>query len=218
MIELRADKDDIAELLKGLKVLPRGLEKAGARAINRTLTSTRAFMVKEVRKEYAITAKEIRSELLIRKASWSHLYGYVGGAGSPGIPLISFARTKAVPSTKRLKSGDYRPLTGIPVLVRKSKGKQPAKGVFLARMASGHVGAFKREDPSTSGRVLKKSKARAQQTTLGSRYIREAYGPSPIKILSSDYYDEKIEDFADETLQKNFSHEADFLLKKMGLR
>jgi len=203
MIEIIADTKDLEDLLRTLKVLPKGLEKATSRAINKTLTSTRAYMVKAVRQDYAVKAKDVRSELVIRRATWANQEGSIKGSGSPGIPLIGFARMRRVPSTKRLKSGGYAPKVGIPVLVRKDRGKGPARGVFLARMKSGHIGAFKR----TGG--LSKS---------GGQAIREAYGPSPVKMLSSDRYDEQIDDFADEALQKNLRHEADFVLKQMGLR
>ncbi len=210
MIELRYDTGDIKNLLKTLKVLPNGLEKATARAINRTLTSTRAHMVKLVREDYAVKAGAVRSSLAIQKATWGNLTGRIHGAGPPGIPLLEFVRgSKKAPSTRRLKSGGYRPLVGVPVIVRKDKGKMPAKGVFIARMKSGHVGAFKRTVQSSGARRL---------TSLGNRYIKEAYGPSPLKILSSARYDGQIEDFAEETMRKNLQHEAEYVLKQMGLR
>lgn len=204
MIELHAVTEDISDLLSTLKVFPQGLEKAASRAINKTLVTTRAHMVKVVREDYAMKAKDVRSELHIRKATWKKLYGKVHGAGSPGVPLFAFVRgSKNAPSTRRLKSGAYRPAVGVPVLIRKQKGKMAAKGVFLSKMPSGHIGAFKR----TGGLAR-----------TGRPAIREAFGPSPINVLASDRYDEQIEDFADEVFQKNLQHEADFVLQQMGLR
>ena len=204
MIELHADKQDIEDFMTMLKIFPKGLEKATSRAINKTLVSTRAFMVKMVREGYVVKAKDVRGQLHIRKSNWNKLHGKVHGASSPGVPLFLFVRgSKKTPSTRRLKSGAYRPRVGVPVLIRKSKGKKSAKGVFLAKMPSGHIGAFKRV---------------GGHARTGKQAIREAFGPSPIKILASDHYDEQIDDFADKTLQKNFQHEADYALKKMGLR
>ncbi len=219
MIALEADISEIEDLLTVLKVLPNGLEKATSRAINRTLVSTRAYMAKTIREDYAIKAGDIRKELVIKKAWWSQLYGSISGSGSPGLPLMDFVRgSKAAPSTKKLKNGAYRPSVGVPVLIRKDKGKIAVRGGFIAKMPNGHVGIFRRADPSKTGRKLANSQIRIQQTALADRYIKELHGPSPIRILSSDYYDEKIEDFSDETLQKNFQHEADYVLKQMGLR
>lgn len=205
MIELSYDTRDIKALLKDLTFVPRGLEKATSRAINKTLVSTRAYMIKTYREDYVGKAKDIRKELHIRRSTWSTMTGMITGQGSPGIPLLKFVRgSKAAPSTKRLKSGEYRPKAGVPVVIRKSRGKIPAHGVFLAKMKSGHIGAFKR----IPGR----------KAATGRPAIREVYGPSPIKILASDRYDQRIEDFADRTMDKNLRHEADYVLRQMGIR
>lgn len=205
MIELDYDTRDIKALLNDLSTFPQGLEKATARAINKTLVSTRAYMIKIMRNDYAVPAKKIRDELHIKRATWSTQNGTITGQQSPGIPLLQFVRgSKKAPSTRRLKSGAYRPLAGIPVIVRKSRGKIPAHGVFLAKMSSGHIGAFKR----IAGR----------KTSAGRPAISEKFGPSPIKLLAADRYDEQIEDFADKTMMKNLNHEAENVLRQMGVR
>ncbi len=204
MISLSADTRELQSLIKTIKVLPKGLQKATTRAINKSLTTTRAFMVRLVRQDYAVKAKDVRSVLTLRKASWNKLVGHVWGTGSPGVPLFAFVRgSKKTPSTRRLKSGAYRPAVGVSVVIRKLRGRTPAKGVFLAKMKSGHVGAFKR-----SGSV----------TRTGKQKIQEAFGPSPIRILSSDKYMDEVSDFADETFEKNLRHEAKFILRKYGLQ
>ncbi len=203
MIEVSYDTREIKALLKDLKVFPRALEKATSSAINKALVSTRAYMVKTMRADYKIKAGNIRRELHIKKSTWSTMTGMITGHGSPGIPLLKFVRgSKAAPSTRRLKSGGYRPALGVPVVIRKSRGKIPAHGVFLARMKSGHIGAYKR----IGGRAKS-----------GRSAINEVFGPSPIKILASDRYDERIEDFADRAMDKNLKHEADYVLRKMGI-
>lgn len=203
MIEISFDTREIRALLRDLKFFPGALEKATSSAINKTLVSTRAYMVKTMRADYAIKAGNIRRELYIKKSTWSTMTGTITGHGSPGIPLLKFVRgSKDAPSTRRLKSGDYRPALGVPVVIRKARGKITAHGVFLARMRSGHVGAFKR----TGGRAKS-----------GRQAINEVFGPSPIKILATDRYDEKIEDFADRTMDKNLRHEADYVLRRMGI-
>jgi hypothetical protein len=54
-------------------------------------------------------------------------------------------------------------------------------------------------------------------TTKGGE-IREVYGPSPLKILSSDRYDEHLDDFADKTINARLEHHANLALKKIGVR
>lgn len=200
VIDVAYNKGNLKLLVKNLEAFPKVAKKATSRAINKAATSTRAFMVKKVRTEYAVKARDVRNELKIEKANWSHLSGGVYGSGSPGIPLFSFVRgSKKTPSTRRLKSGAYRPTKGIPVLIKKSRGKLAAKGVFLAKMKSGHVGAFKRNRPS-------------------GRAISEKYGPSPLKILDSKQYRSDIETEAQILLEKNMFREADYALKQAGFK
>lgn len=206
MIVFDFDTTEMAELLEAVKAVPGDLETATARAINKALTSTKTEMVRLVVADYAVKVGAVRKEINVTKAAPNRLEGKVHGAGSPGIPLKEFARTKAVPSTTRVKSFErtkagyltrgFRPKVGIPVLIRKDKGKLAASGVFLARMKSGHVGAFKRDREK----------------------IHEAYGPSPVKILASDRYDEHLDDFAGEVMEQELERQAELLLSKRGLK
>lgn len=190
--------DALVPLLAALAELPAGIDKATVRALNATAKSLRAEMVRRMTTHYSIKAKDVRALLKINKASSSKLESSVVGTGSPGAPLINFVRgNKTKASTKRLKSGAYRPAIGVPVVVTKAKGKVPAKGVFVQVMASGHAGAFKLAD----------GKART-----GKSKIKEAYGPGPIGILSGGKYYKILSDFADVTLQKNLVRQANYLL------
>lgn len=219
MITVIGTGADLEGLVKDLKVFPQSMEKAVSRAINKSLRSTKAEMVRMVRTDYAVKAGAVRQELHISKATWKKLEGKVHGAGSPGIPLKEFARTKKVPSTERIKgftaakgggfTRGYRPNIGIPVVIRKEKGKLAARGVFLARMKSGHVGAFIRREAGLGQWWRSRS---------GSVSIVEAYGPSPLKILASDRYDEQIDDFMDASYEKYLRHEAGREMEKVGLR
>jgi DNA-binding transcriptional regulator YiaG len=238
-----------------LSDVPKGIERATSRAVNKTLTTTRAEMVRLIRQKYAIKAGDIRAALNISMAKPNKLEGKIFGESSPGIPLIKFARTKKVPSTRRTKAGAYSPAGGISVLIRKDRGKRIVKGAFLAKMTSGHIGAFERVNRSKKQRFTpeQKSRALALRRSLGSataaakalgmsvktlrnwalsgtaegargrtladnRRIEELYGPTPIKLLSSEENIEYIEDFCDEKFQKNLAHEADFYLQQQGLK
>lgn len=200
LIVMKFNDGETKRLVDNLKTLPRAAEKTLARAINKSMTTTRAHMVKLVRQDYDVKAGAVRNVLAIKKANWSNPEGRIHGAGSPGVPLFGFVRggTRA-PSTKRLKRGGYRPKVGKPVRIRKNKGVMTAKGLFLARMDSGHVGAFKRDGKKRLG-------------------ITERYGPSPMYMLAAPRYDGVIEDFADKTLKKNLFHEAEHVLRQMGLK
>lgn len=195
---IKVDTREIDRLARSLRRIPRGITKVAVQSINRTMPSTRAEIVRLVRGDYNIPAKAVRQAADIKKASWGDPRGQLLFKESPGIPLIQFVvGSKRAPSTRRLKSGAYRPVGGISVMVSRARGKQVAGGVFIARMRSGHVGAFKRG--ISSGRRL---------SSLGKRFIREVYGPSATYILQAGKYDDKVGEHMDKTFAKNFVHNA----------
>lgn len=213
MIEIVGDTADLQELVGGLKVGEKVLQKATISALNKTITSVRAELVRMVTAEFKVRAKDVRAEIGLSRAhargQWVRLEAKLLGEGSPGIPLYRFGvLPRRSPSTKRLKSGDYRPLKGVSVMVRKGKRKT-VTGAFVATMPSGHVGVFQRASFG-SGNV--------GWWANHGRAIKELYGPSPVKMLASDRYHIPLEDFAGERFEKNMEHEADFFMQKMGLR
>lgn len=218
MIRIKTDSRQLAAMLGKLERTPKALATATSRAINKTLTSTRAEGVRMIRTDYAIKAGEVRKELTIRQASPNSLVGRVGGESSPGVPLIKFARMRRVPSTRRTKGGGYTPKVGIPVQIKKASGKVVFKRAFIVRLKSGHVGAFVRADAATSGRRLKGTSARANASKLGKRYMVEKFGPTPIKLLGSQANLARLDAFARSTMDKNLKHEAEFILSKIGLK
>lgn len=211
MIDIRANQQQLGDLLGLLNGAPKGLATATSRAGNKTLTSTRAEMVRLIRAKYAIKAGDIRRELEIRRMNPSKLEGRIYGESSPGVPLIRFYRLRRTPSTVRTKAGGYSPKIGVPVLVRKDKGKRTVRGAFTARMKSGHEGMFVR------GSRWKTSK-RGNRSKLGKREITELYGPTPIKLLGGNENIAQVEAFAQTSMDKNLAHEADYFLRQQGLR
>ncbi len=217
MINLTIDKKKLSDLVGKLEAIPKGLARSASMAINKTLTSTRAEIVRVIRAGYALKAGDIRKELEVKRSTPATMIGRIAGESSPGVPLISFARIKAIPSTRRTKSGGYTPKVGIPVLIKKTRGKVTFKGAFVIRLKSGHVGVFVRADASTSGRLVRGAKVRVGASKLGKRYVKEKYGPTPIKLLGSKENLRLIENFAQETMDKNMQHEAEYYLSKAGL-
>lgn len=79
-------------------------------------------------------------------------------------------------------------------------------GAFITTLDSGHVGIFRRF--GSDGGIWNKNRYKR---------IEKLYGPSPIRILDSDFYKKKIDDYTAETMDKNMLHEAEYFLKKGGL-
>lgn len=210
MIEIKINQQQLGSLLTRLGQVPSGLAKATASAGNKTLTSTRAHMVTLIRAKYAIKAGDVRKELEIRRMTVAKLEGMIRGESSPGVPLFKFVRFRRVPSTMRTKAGGYTPKIGIPVVVRKDRGKRVVRGAFVAKMQSGHIGAFVRGSRYKAGRKTSKS-------NLGSREITELFGPTPVKLLGAEVNLAAIEQQAQVTMDKNLQHEAEFYLRRAGL-
>lgn len=218
MINVSIDKASFAALDQLLAGVPKAMEKVVVRSINRTLTATRAEMIRLIRTEYAIKAGAVRQELEISRASQNKPEGRIAGEQSPGVPLIEFVAMRRIPSTKRTAAGGYTPKTGVPVRVKRASGRKTVAGAFTARMRSGHAGAFRRDDAAQSGRKLRNSDVRVGQSKAGKRYIKELYGPTPIMLLGSKDNLAKIEAAAQEALDKNLAREANYILSKEGLK
>lgn len=227
--EITGDIEEMRELTKGLKAAEPALRKATVSALNKTARSVRAEIGRMVSKKYKITQKAVKAELAISKAHFNRLEAIILGEGSPGIPLIKFFPTpKRVPSTihkpgrwesrftwwgEQLKrqvmipgTDRYLPKAGIKVMIHRGDRKV-IRGAFIARMPSGHVGVFKRQDSGMG----------AWWNSFSGRGIKELFGPSPLRIISSDAFQIPLDDFTGETLDKNMAHEASFFLKKAGV-
>lgn len=220
MIEIQGDIDAMHELTRDLRLSEKVMRQATVSATNKTIVSTRAFAVKEISKEYKVTQKDIRSELRIVRANYRRMEAKIIGSGSPGVPLYKFSPTpKRVPSTihKKGKSEDrytwwgkqlktkarisgtdkYLPKKGIKVMIHRGSRKV-VKDAFIAKMRSGHVGVFKRVD--------------SKQLP-----IRGLFGPSPLRIIDSDFYRDKIDEYAGQIINKNMAHEANYYLRRAGV-
>lgn len=202
--DLRADIEDLKRLHPLLQAVPKGLDTAVARALNKTMTGARTDAVAMIRRDYNLKAGLIRADLRIIRANANNLRAVLRGEASPGIPMIdSGVLPKRVPSTVRSK-GRYTPAVGISAMIKKGK-RTTFPGAFVARMSSGHVGVFHRRE---DGRKMKAKNRPA---------IRQMFGPSAIKLLAGDRYDIELEEKIEARWDKDLQHEARNVLRKAGL-
>lgn len=124
MIEFNVSQIERAERLLG--EIPGALPKAQAAAINRSLITARAEIVRSVRKEYVIKAEDVRNTIKVTSASAASPIGRIKSMGGP-IPLVKFDASKENP---------------VRVRVKKTGGKKPIKHAFLQRMGNGYKGIF----------------------------------------------------------------------------
>lgn len=104
------------------------IDASTVRALNRTATTVRAAAVKGIRARYNLKAGAIRRQMKLTRATRTRLVSEVVVSGRR-IPLIEF-------SARQVRRG---------VTVRVTKQRKLIRGVFVARMPSGHVGVFERQ-------------------------------------------------------------------------
>lgn len=180
--------EQISRVESILKGIQNGPEKVFYNVINRALSTVRTVSGKEIREIYAISQKDLRSESTIKlhKASKSDLSGEITFAGC-SIPLYRFNVTPKLPTQ------------GITVraAVLKSSAQTEFESAFIGLMKSGHTGIFER-------------------TTAKRFPIREFYGPSVAHMAGNSIALTKMEQAAQETIDKRIDVEINRILNGYG--
>ncbi len=161
--------------------------RAIARAINRAVTSTRAFHARNIADDVKLPVGVVKDQLKIREARPNDLKGRLSVTGSR-IPLSAWKNARQ---------------TSKGVTVNTGHGRTTIPGAFLATMSSGHVGVFKREKPGA-----RKSRG-AWSLNLP---IQQKFGPSLPHVFGK--LSPAALAHGEESLQKNLSHELSFALKQ----
>lgn len=121
---------------------------AGARALNRAATSTRAEAARRIRDAYNIKVGVARDQMRIQRATRNRLVAEIIVSGRP-IPLLEFAARAVNPWN--VKGRSRRPGGGVSVQVKRGTRKL-RRGAFIAVMKTGHRGVFERK-PGGGGRI-----------------------------------------------------------------
>lgn len=181
---------------------------AVSRAINKTLTTTRAKTAKAIRDAgYKIKAAEIKAGISInRRATKSLLVGYVDAKGKP-IPLIKYGARE-----------DRRPGGGVSVDVL--AGRKLIAGAFIATMPNGHKGVFVRIG-STAHTALRMTGKHSGIRRGKTQYkhglpIQELYGPSVMAAFKNGNVQEAMESVARARFPIVLKQELNFLQLKQS--
>lgn len=175
------------KLLSGVK---NGIERATSSAVNRSITTIKKDLKKDVTSNYAIKSSEIENKLSVKKATFSNTTGYITSK-APLLSLHKFFSSKKADGTiyVRVKKREKRKVV---------KGKSNLFGKpFIATMKNGHRGIFQRKSTNRKESTrIQDLKTVSIPQMLGSKSIQE-------------YIDEK----APEILEKNLDKEIDRILK-----
>lgn len=128
-LSVQVDQRKLAEINRIFAGWPKAVGSIFSRAINRTLTTTRAEAVKQISAQTPLKKSKIRRQIKLKRATRTNWIGTVALSGQ-GIPLIQYGATNTGP--------------GISYQVTNQGGRDTAENAFIAKMPTGHVGVYER--------------------------------------------------------------------------
>lgn len=187
-------------LLSGIKD---GVERASASAVNRSITTIKKDLKKDVTTNYNIKSSEIEKKLYVKKANFKNTMGFINSK-SKLLSLYKFFSNK-------------NPNGDIFVKVKKKEGKKRIQGKedlhgkpFVAKMSNGHIGIFQRSYKTRSKTFeLKSGKTKNRDVEI----IKDLKSTSIPQMLGSDSVQEYVDKKAPEILEKNMDREIERILK-----
>lgn len=187
-MQIQIKVDNVEEIKSKFGNMHKKAPSVLSRVINRVITNIKKNISVAVKKRYLVKTEDIKKTLYSSKATSSRLAAFIKSTGTR-IPLYKFKVSPAQPRPKT-------PPKSFKARVLKSSGLKPLPG-FVAKMKSGHLGIFERQD--------------------GARLpIRELYGPSVPQMVGNDEVWQQIEKEANDTVQKRMEHELNRLLEGKG--
>lgn len=188
--EVSSNLGEIEEMLGNLKKKAPNVLK---NAINRTVTNVKKNMAIEASKLYYVKSGDVKRTIRITKAMRARLEGVVSSRAA-AIPLYKFRVSPK--HTVNYKNGRPTPKF-YKAAVKRENGLKPlnhSPKAFIAVMKSGHIGVFERK----SGKSFP---------------IKQLFGPSVPQMIENDLAMARIENRANETLQKRIEAEINHLLE-----
>lgn len=183
---------DIGPLQKELRAIGANGDVIMARCLNRATTAGKTAMARAVTQDTGIRNKDITREIVLDKANRTKLAAALTIKGAR-LPLIAFQARGPEPSRGRGRGVSYR-LPG---------GRGRVANAFIATMASGHRGVFRRKPGA---------KRHGKGPTHPQLPIFELRGPSLPHV-----FEKKVDVFAttaNASLVKNLRHELDWARAK----
>lgn len=189
---------DAHQVRAGLEALGKESPRAQMRAINRTLTTVHARAIRDIAADLGVKQKDLRHAgrdrgvLTVYRASTQSLTGSIQGTGSR-IPVYDFGAKDTADKLRRRaakRGGSAKAGQGVTWKMQGQLRRDPH--AFIARMASGHVGVFKRKGRKAFP-------------------IRELFGPSVPHVFRK-HIKSALKAVAESELAKNLRHEIGYLL------
>lgn len=186
MVGVEVNSRDLQRVQRVLRDVPGGSKKACVNASNRAFTRGKVVAKNEMKRRYTLKTRDVNQTLSIKKSTYARLDGALYSRG----PVSRLKQFKTYPANMPKR----RPKVFKAEVIKGARKELP--GVFLARMKSGHVGAYKR--------YSKKSLP-----------IGEMPGPSIPYAIKSDKVSTEVQQEILKTFNARLNHEVDRLLDRL---
>ena len=200
-LSIKVDQGSLNETKIALAKAEGIYPKVVSRAINKSLVTVRAAAVSRIYEEVNITRARIVDTFQIFKATYSSPSGAVSSKAKP-TPLSYFSDVRALAKGK-----------GVSVRILRKGDIEKFKHAFIAKMSSGHVGVFEREQWF----------GRAWKPLLGYHHlphdyrlpIDEMFSLRITDVFAREQVIREIDDLAMVTYLDNCKHELDYELSQL---
>lgn len=194
-IRFELDKKQLRGVERDLKKLNSRMPKILSRAADKTATSARVSLAKEMQGTYTEKSAKLKKNIEIQKASHSNPIAVIKVTGKPQ-PAIYFHHSKGGKGGAKLQILKERPFDAVISKKKEGDTEEPRKA-FLAQMPSGHnaqvqsghKGIFQRVAGEYMDKSPRLSKPNVKPNTKHTERIKELLSPSPVKMAKKIYGD-----------------------------
>lgn len=177
-IRYELDKRQLRSVERGLKKLGSRMPAILSRVANKTATSARMSLSRELQGTYTEKPSKLKQNIELEKASHVDPVATIRVSGKSQ-PAIYFHHLKGGRGGAKLQVRTG----GSPVALVSSTGRR----AFIAKMPSGHEGIYQRR----AGRYMKKSPRMSRDNiakkSQHTEWIKQIHSPSPVKMVKRVY-------------------------------
>lgn len=205
MSQFTVEVKGIPEVKAMLSNIKNGANKAIARSLNKTVKGVKTDSAKEIVDKFNVTQATVKRDFKTYNATYSNLSAKVEAKGKP------------VPLGKTLRASQTA--KGVTVIVKKSRARKLIPHAFKSTVGKGgHKGIFVREYTQKKGYVpsSRPRQKKGYYAHLPGKYrfkIEEKFTSRIPDVFGNDEVMNPVLKKASERLEKNMSHEADFVLE-----
>lgn len=180
-LQFELNKKQLRSVERDLKKLESRMPKILSRVADKTATSARVSLVKEMQGTYTEKSAKLKKNIEIQKASPNDPIAEIKVTGKPQ-PAIYFRHSKGGRGGAKLQvrtDGAFAPVVS----------KKGGRKAFIAQMRSGHKGIFQRRKEKYMEKSPRMSRPNINKETQHTEQIKELFASSPVKMAKKVYGD-----------------------------